>query len=53
VARFAFSDPQRRHVDRLIDGWERDSHLAADSQSAIGRMSSNSSGSTGTKPERR
>jgi hypothetical protein len=23
VARFAFSDAQRRHVDRLIDDWER------------------------------
>ena len=30
VARFAFSDVQRRHVDRLIDDWERDAHLSAE-----------------------
>ena len=30
VARFAFSDAQRRHVDRLIDDWERDAHLSAE-----------------------
>jgi hypothetical protein len=30
VARFAFSDAQRRYVDRLIDDWERDAHLSAE-----------------------
>ena len=30
VARFAFSDAQRRHVYRLIDDWERDAHLSAE-----------------------
>jgi hypothetical protein len=24
VARFSFSDAQRRHVERLLDEWERD-----------------------------
>ena len=24
VARYAFSDEQRRHVERLLDEWERD-----------------------------
>jgi len=24
VARFAFSEPQRRHVERLIEEWERE-----------------------------
>ena len=24
VARYAFTDEQRRHVDRLLDEWERD-----------------------------
>jgi hypothetical protein len=24
IARFAFSDAQRRHVDRLLDEWERE-----------------------------
>jgi hypothetical protein len=24
IGRYAFSEPQRRHVDRLIDEWERD-----------------------------
>jgi hypothetical protein len=27
VARYEFSSAQRRHVDRLIDEWERDLHL--------------------------
>jgi len=30
VARFAFSDAQRRHIDRLIDDWESNAHLSAE-----------------------
>jgi hypothetical protein len=30
VARFAFSDAQRRYVDGLIDDWEHDAHQSAE-----------------------
>jgi hypothetical protein len=30
VARFEFSDAQRRHVERLLDEWQRDLDAAAD-----------------------
>jgi hypothetical protein len=30
VARFAFSDAQRRHVVRLIDDWEHNAHPSSD-----------------------
>jgi hypothetical protein len=30
VARFAFSDAQRRHVERLIDDWEHNAHPSSD-----------------------
>jgi len=29
VAQFAFSEQQRRHVDALLDQWDRDIHPAA------------------------
>ena len=29
VERFAFSDAQRRHVDRLIDDWEYNAHTSS------------------------
>jgi hypothetical protein len=36
VERFEFSAAQRRHVDRLLDEWERDLHLPAHDLNAPG-----------------
>jgi hypothetical protein len=36
VARFEFTDAQRRHVDGLLDEWERELRLPADDLDAPG-----------------